>query len=429
MARFVTIIVVALLAGYLARPVAADIGADPFSGAVQVAHFSFESQEDLDFDGQPDDWTRRRGDAFPTYIDTRIDRQLGYHGTQSLCFDANGGSVATYSPPIPIDPQHSYVFRGYLRTQMLEHNAAMISISLLNHKRERVQRLMSQPVTGTHSDWIEVSVSQITPQLDVRFIVVGCHLVKSDKSDVYGRAWFDSLWIGSLPQFNLSSSFQAHFKNRHEPIQIEMSASGLNPDSSYRLLLEMVDRDGKIVQRDSRVLQLPQSATERLLNENEREATSPRQVVWELPPQDYGFFRIVSRLERDGQVLLEKETTFTVIDRNETGGGGEFGWSVGSSSGIIGVSELALIAGQAGINWLEYPVWDAAHAADIDKSNETSRLFEELERSNVTPVGILGSLPGDHEASFEKDWSGVSELFSLPASFWSSQIRPVVDRY
>ncbi len=151
---------------------------DPFEGAVEVFNFGFEQDEDRDFDRQPDGWIRRKGPDFPRYIEGSIDRERGHGGKgASLCFKANGGRITMYSKPIVIDSYHSYVFRGYVRTQMLENDAALVSISLLNHKRQRVQRFLTRPVTGTFKDWCLVTIGPIVPHEDVHFVVVGCHLL------------------------------------------------------------------------------------------------------------------------------------------------------------------------------------------------------------------------------------------------------------
>src|SRR5579872_1308006 len=111
---------------------------DPFDGAVEVFRYGFEPGEDRNFDQLPDGWIRRKGSDFPGYVEATIDRERGHGGKgQSLRFRANGGRVILYSKPVVIDPYHSYIFRAFVRTQSLDKDAALISVSLLNHKRQR----------------------------------------------------------------------------------------------------------------------------------------------------------------------------------------------------------------------------------------------------------------------------------------------------
>ena len=221
---------------------------DPVEGAVEVFNFGFEQDEDRDFDRHPDGWIRRKGPDFPRYIEGSIDRERGHGGKgASLCFKANGGRITMYSKPIVIDSYHSYVFRGYVRTQMLENDAALVSISLLNHKRQRVQRFLTRPVTGTFKDWCLVTIGPIVPHEDVHFVVVGCHLLPRSRSDIRGAAWFDDLWMGELPLFSLDSNFQTHFREHDSPVVITSHVDGLDPRRAYRLDIAVADAEGKRV--------------------------------------------------------------------------------------------------------------------------------------------------------------------------------------
>ncbi len=234
---------------------------DPFEGAVEVFHFGFEEEEDRDFDRHPDGWIRRKGADFPRYIEGAIDREQGHGGKgSSLCFKANGGRITMYSKPIVVDPYHSYVFRGYVRTQMLDNDAALISISLLNHKRQRVQRYLTRPVTGTHKDWSLVTIGPIVPHDDVHFVAVGCHLVHRSRSDIRGAAWFDDLWMGELPLFSLDSNFQSHFREHDSPVVITSHVDGLDPRRAYRLDIAVTDAERKQVAATAFDLAPPRAA-------------------------------------------------------------------------------------------------------------------------------------------------------------------------
>src|SRR5690606_36310003 len=81
---------------------------DPTPFAVEVRSFTFDNAEDRDYDGQPDDWSRRGGAGFPRYVEASIDRGTGRGDRQSLKFVLNGGQAAYYSPLVRINPDHSY---------------------------------------------------------------------------------------------------------------------------------------------------------------------------------------------------------------------------------------------------------------------------------------------------------------------------------
>lgn len=416
--------IVLITAGLAAEPTAHD----PFTGAVTVLNYSFENDEDLDFRGDPDGWTRRKGPGFPSYVETGIDRTRGRAGNQSLQFLVNGGQAAMYSPPTLIDPLHSYIFRGYIRTEALEHDGALISISFLNHKRQRLQRILARAVvTGTHDDWVRVTIDPVTPRPDARFVVVGCHLVQGEKMDIRGSVWFDDLWLGKLPQLSLVSNFHRQFVQGDAPIQIDPIVSGLDAGRSYRLLLEMKDSDGHLIAREVRSLRATAPAQR---ESQEPLAVRPESTPWELPPQENGFYQVQAALERDGVVILEKQASFAVMDLvDELRGRGSFGWSVARRADEIPPRKLIEVAKQAGINWLKYPLWQSVYADDRELPARTMDLFDGLIREGVTPVGLLSDPPQELRAKFAKDWAGISEIFTMPLSFWSPSLQPVIARY
>jgi hypothetical protein len=200
-------------------------GSGPPHSTGTVVHYSFEQDDDRDFDGLPDNWTRRTGAGFPAYVETEIDAHCGRPhegetGGKSLQFRVNGGPAILYSPPIAVDALHSYVFEGFLRTEGLESDAAIVSVSFLNHKRERIARYLTAPVSGTNKDWVRVPIVDMAPPKEASFAVIGCHLVQGRKMDIHGSAWFDDLSLGALPQMTLVSNFQKHFVERQAEIQI-----------------------------------------------------------------------------------------------------------------------------------------------------------------------------------------------------------------
>src|SRR3984957_16453783 len=293
---------------------------DPFEGAVEVFHYGFESTEDRNFDQLPDGWIRRKGSDFPGYVEAAIDRERGHGGKgQSLRLKANGGRVILYSKPVVIDPYHSYIFRAFVRTQSLEHDAALVSVSLLNHKRQRVQRYLTRPVTGTFKDWAQVTVGPIVPHDDVHFIVIGCHLVPG--MDIHGSAWFDDLWIGELPLFSLKSNFQTHFHERDSKVVITAQANGLDPKHAYRLDLKMVDGQGRPVASTS--------FDPRAGRSSETTGESEKPIDWTLNPQPPGFYGVEGVLSRDAKPVLTKHTSFAVMDSlSDSADQGEFGWTI-----------------------------------------------------------------------------------------------------
>jgi hypothetical protein len=477
---------------------------DQYAGAIQVFHYSFENDQDRDFDRQPDDWTRRKGSGFPFYVKAEIDPQRGQgESSQSLRFFVNGGPVVFYSPPVKIDGLHSYVFEGYVRTQLLRNDAVLISLSFLNEKRERILRVLSRPVTGTHSGWVKVRIGPVVPMKDIRSVVVGCHLVNGKKMDLRGSVWFDNLWLGKLPQMTLVSNFQSHFKKRSASIEVMSNISGLDQvlqfstkigaekdwdlfkeldkgqlpaqlknllienniqlsgstrikrdeqggwiisdgereylilfdqsllevydaNSSYQLDLQISDISGRIT--GTKVFHL-KAGHPRKRSSNDEASTIGVQQIWNLDPLEYGYYTVDSVLQRNGEPILKKKTSFAVMDVAPVRGRSEFGWSVSRGAKDMPLTELADVAAQADTHWLKFPVWRSMYSDEPASSFEIDELFGLLAQHGITPVGILSNPPADLRNQFARKWSGVSEIFTMPTDFWSSSLDPVLARY
>jgi hypothetical protein len=436
---------------------------DPVEGAVEVFNFGFEQDEDRDFDRHPDGWIRRKGPDFPRYIEGSIDRERGHGGKgASLCFKANGGRITMYSKPIVIDSYHSYVFRGYVRTQMLENDAALVSISLLNHKRQRVQRFLTRPVTGTFKDWCLVTIGPIVPHEDVHFVVVGCHLLPRSRSDIRGAAWFDDLWMGELPLFSLDSNFQTHFREHDSPVVITSHVDGLDPRRAYRLDIAVTDAEGKRVAATAFDLSRnpaqggasapTQSLTAdktaaadkaaRSAKPSERHTIRQKPIDWTLGSQPHGFYAVEAVLSQGGKPLLTKRTSFAVMDTlSDMVDQGEFGWTIRRASDMPALKELAELAAQGGINWLKYPLWGSVSDANSTPATlnlgpgqtqtptQISAFFEELSLRHITAVGLLNEPPAELRSQFARDWTGISELFTMRTEFWRESIEKVIARY
>jgi hypothetical protein len=417
-----------LVTCYLALLAGLPIEGNLVEDTLPVLTYSFETNEDRDFDDHPDDWSRRKGPGYPRYVDVSIDRDIGHSGQQSLHFKVNGGHATLYSPPEKIDADHAYIFRGYIKTQRLKNDAALISISFLDHKRQRVQKYLSRPVTGTHSGWAEVTIGPITPNPDVRFIVIGCHIAHNKQKDISGDIWFDDLWLGSLPQLYPVNNYHRHFVDHSAQIRVSSRISGLNPKNKYHLDLELVDSmNRKVAESSLELMTKPEDVKgvvdSRLLDGNKHTE------VWRLKPMEYGFYEVRSKLVREQQSILAKKISFSVMDLVKPRSSGEFGWTISQEHDQLPVNALPDIAAQAGINWIKFPLWNSISSEDPQRSSRIAKMLDELSTKGITPIGLLNRPPKDLRSQFAKDWQGVSGIFSLPTSFWSPSLEEVFARH
>lgn len=405
---------------------ASHVEPDPFAAATEVLSFSFEENEDELFDRLPDGWTRRRGTGFPGYVRCQIDDESGQQGTQSLRVDVSGGRVAYYSPfdsrSGRVDPAFNYVFRGYIRTEHLRHDAAVFSVSFLSARRERLQSFQTRPVSGTHPEWVKLELGPVQPHPEARFVTLGCHLMHGREYDISGQVWFDSLWLGKLPRLRLVGDVRAHYLTPDRPIEIDAHVSGLEPGVEFKLFMTLSDVEGQTLEQQSWDLASPSGQSSLL-------ADASRRVQWKIGPRQQGCYFVKAHLERGGRLMLLSETTIAVMDSARSRSGGEFGWSMTDGPGTLNVHDLAWVAGQAGINWVKLPVWKTVHGEDAIEPLEMTELLERLADQSISTVGLLNDPPASIRRQFASQWAGISEVFALPPEFWGPSLEPVLARF
>lgn len=394
--------------------------------ATTVLRFDFEEDEDRDVDKLPDDWNRRHGPGYPSYVEFEIDPLHSYLGDQSLHVKVNGGKVAYYSPfnreLASIEPEYDYLFNGFIRTERLDHDVAIFTVSFLNSRRQRVQRFQTQAVSGTHAEWVPLKLGPLKPRADVRYVVIGCHIEHGDNQDIRGDVWFDGIWLGKVPRLTLMNKTQDHFLTPDQEIVINTEVSGLDTGTLYQLHLSLMDVAGEVLEENRWPLQR-QSDHSASLRER------AQKIHWQLPPRQHGCYFVRAVLKRDGQMLQSNETTLVVAEPSQPRPTGEFGWSLNNGVGPLNMDEMAFIAYEAGLHWLKVPVWSSMHDHEFATSAELSELFDRLFDRSISVVGLLNDPPKAIRSQFAKDWTGTSEIFALPPDFWGPSLEPVVARY
>lgn len=394
---------------------------DPFAAASEVLRYGFEEPEDQNFDGVPDDWVRRRGPEFPAYIRAEIDPNSGHNGFQSLHVRLNGGRLTYYSPfnnGARVDSSFNYVFRGWVRTERLQNDAAMISVSFLNHRKERLQHFTTKPVTGTHKDWVPLEIGPIEPHPEARFVLIGCHCVSGKEPDLKGDVWFDDLWIGRLPRLKLGGDLKNRYVKPLAPISINATVSGIEPGVNFELSMVVKDIRGNEIDRRRERIFLPTGRSP------DEKFNFPFQ--WQLPSQAYGHYQVQAHLDRDGKLMLLGETSFAVLEHATPRSKGEFGWSLPRGWGELQPDELAFIAGQGGIHWLKLPLWDTDLSGRRTSVND---LLDELADKGIEPIGLLSQPPENIKKQFGRDSVKASDVFTQSSEFWAASVLTSMSKY
>ena len=391
-----------------------------------VLSFDFEQDEDREPDGLPDDWNRRRGPGFPSYVDCEIDEQHSHVGDQSLHVTVNGGKFAYYSPfqreVARINPEFNYMFRGFIRTERLTNDYALFTVSFLNSRRQRVQRFETKAVSGTHAKWVQLELGPLKPDPEVRYVVIGCHVDHRANDDIKGDVWFDGIWLGKMPRLTLMPDAHDHFLTPDNDIVIDAAVSGLESSSQFELQLSLSDVAGEILEQKS--WKLDSSNGGASLSD-----TGGQEIDWKIAARQHGCYFVRADLKRDQQTVQSTETTLVISEPAQSRPTGEFGWSLDSGPGLLSADDLALVAYEAGIHWVKLAVWSSMHEEYATNPAEMTRLLEGLYDRSISTVGLLNDPPRVIRNQFAKDWTGISEIFALPPDFWGPSLEPVLARY
>ncbi len=393
---------------------------DIYQGAIPIKEYSFEVNEDLDYNRQPDDWVRRKGVEFRKYVLSEIDYAHADAGKRSLRIDANGSGAVYYSPALRIDSKHSYVMQASVLTQGMKFDAAVVSFSFLNHRKQRVRRIVTAPVSGTHKQWVRLNLPPFVPDPQVKYVVVGCHIIHSENMDISGSAWFDNISIGKLPRLSLASNFETHFRQARSKVTIRSSATGLDRSLGkepyqYELRLHSEDVNGKILDKTTYQFSTKQ------------DQDKPDETSWDLKVYPPGYYRVRASLWRNGEIIVRKRTSFAVLNLvGEAPVKGEFGWNLSGGRSRIPNSDLLAITRESGINWVKTPVWRDAFSLH---SSESGHLLTGLRNQSIIPIGMLVNPPDKIRKKYAEQWTGISELFTSPPIVWRQDVNQVMALY
>jgi hypothetical protein len=190
--------------------IVATLGAAPIDArypqAVEVYSCGFERGTDRNYDGWPDDWTRRRGPGYPHYLQVQISQEPSPEGEQCLRMALDGGAALAQSPVIDIEPAASYVLEAYIRTQSLVHDEAQLAVTFLDANRQTLETVRLPGVRDA-TDWRKVRLGPVaTNHATARYAVIVLSVGPVDGEDLRGAALFDDLWFGRLPRMSVRTN-------------------------------------------------------------------------------------------------------------------------------------------------------------------------------------------------------------------------------
>lgn len=396
--------------------------------AIPIFHCNFDASWDANFDGWPDNWTRRRGVGYPHYVAIAISQEPSPAEGRCLRIDLDGGAAAAFSPPVEVDPRHSYVLEGFLKTEGLKYDRAYLSLAILDQERRQLESFRSTPVRGSQP-WEKFRLGPVSPHHpEARWAVIGLCLEPGDRADLTGSAMFDDLWLGRLPQMSLEVNSRHHVYSESDAIEVACTVSGFGQKvPTVTFLVE--DAFGNRISQQQPPLEVSRDKT--VADLHSADTADPPQigtVAWKPPVPGPGFYRVWAWLEGHDAQVHRQGVTLAVVQQQRVPASGEFGWSLPRGDQPLELGELGSLLTLAGINWVKFPVWYDEKTSD----QQIARLIgfsERLSAQGIQLVGMLHNPPAGLRSRYEN--SAVltaAEIFSPAPSVWYPSLELVLMR-
>lgn len=404
---------------------------------------NFEEEWDRNFDSLPDDWKRRVGKGYPTYVQAelgqypQIDPTFGEYGLQ---IRLDGGGAALTSPSMEVDPEYSYVFEAWIRTKetsQRERNVAWFTVELLDSDGSVKQTIESEKVSQK-ADWTLVRVGPFVPS-DYKAVAltVTCQAEQTRPEDLFGEAWFDNLKLVHLPKLDVTSSSEFNVFNDPTQTRVSCAITGITTNKAI-LTFKLYDVRNKLL--DERLLEIdPAVAVQAnataagtadkksldLGNGVTREFGKDDRVVWLLPIQGYGFYRVAVNLKDGGKLNISRDLNIAVVRDNQDKHDSTFGWVLPRQPNNVSLPSLADALSQAGIHWVSYPVWYGAD--EKEQGQRIGELAERLTLHKMDLIAVLDVPPPEVRKQFSRADLGIASSLR-DAGIWQPAVEHVLQR-
>lgn len=382
-------------------------------GATEVAYFDFPQSQDRR-QNQPSGWHREFQPGYPYYIDAELTKEAAATGTQSLLFRLNGGHCAYLGPLLPASTENSFVLQGQIRTVGLVGDEAFLLLDFLDGSGRLLPggQLQSEAVGGTQ-DWTIVRIGPVVPPPGTQQLRIGCISQHGPEMDLSGKVYFDDLWLGKLPRYEVTTSSDYRLFPLAGEKQARARVTGAE-GGRYSARFALSDERRRPMAE----------ATVRL----RPDGPTARVAEWTLPIRSVGFFHLEVGLYEGSQPVLARDFPVTVVDLVEMPAQGEFGLSAPAPP--FGLAHYDRLLAASGARWLKLPLWGAAEqAADLNPKNRAlAAMIERMHARGHDLVGVLEQPPAALLQNLPPRSLGIADVFTLPESIWQGAIEGLMAR-
>lgn len=382
-----------------------------YPGATAVAVFDFRLQAQADL-SKPAGWTRHESPDYPFYVDASVVDEASAVAGQCLRFRLNGGNCAYFSPKIEAHHDFSYVVRAQIKTQGLTRDSALILLEFLDGQGKAIGgSAVSKRVGGT-SDWQMVEIGPVAPAAPgVEYLRVACISQAGNPPDLTGAVYFDDVWIGRLPRFEVETSSAYRLFDVTEPKRVTIKVRGFEDrelDGRFYLFRE----DGFPLAEETVAV----SATEKLAV-----------VDWEIPTPDVGYYLLDVVLQEGSRPLMRKQFSITVMEMKKGRVVGDFGLSLPPPR--HGLAHLERLLAYSGARWVKFPIWSLDDSTPKLHDRAFAELLERLARRGHEVVGKLETATPQIRAQLAQEDVRIADVLSHPPDVWGPSLEATLVRF
>jgi hypothetical protein len=391
--------------------------------AREVFRCDFEESADQDYDLWPDGWKRVRGTGLPEFVRIGIAGESTEAPTSpatnhTLRIDLDGSGGVTSSPAISLTPHFSYVVTARIKTEKLKHDAAWVTLTLVDSGGHELETHDSPLISGD-SGWQTVQIGPFLPASEkTAKAILTLHLrPQGRQSDLAGSAQFDDLSLARLPRIALYANQRTHLFTLADSAEVHCDVSGI-ADLYPAVTFELFDHLGKRLASHRQMLDA--ASTNAVGN------TFAGKAVWRPPLPDYGFFHVRAALHGENNTVLDRRITLALLRPIAAPQRGEFGWTLHSDREPLPPGPLAHLLGQVGVHWAKLPVW--FDPSQSQRAEQIAAFAEQVSLQNVELVGVLDQPPAELRQLFrEQGRLPVASVFIEP-ELWQPALSPVLTR-
>lgn len=382
-----------------------------YPGATLVANFDFRLSTEGDFN-KPEGWVRYQGPNYPFYVQAELTTEASADRGRSLRFSLNGGNCAYFSPPIAITDEYNYVVRAQIKTEDLVNDHAFLMLEFLDEVGNVIDQQVTSARVDRTTDWKLVQIGPLPPPAKVRHLRVACVDEAGSPPDLSGKVYFDDVWIGRLPRFEMESSGKYQLFDVESEKKISIRVRGREQRQMQARFRLKSNEDEKLAEQSFPLMAGKTEST----------------AEWTLPLNEVGFYHLDVALEENGRQILTRHFPITVMRPYTDRAEGDFGITFPSPK--FGLDHYDHLLAFSATHWVKFPLWPSDESVTkLIADRSFAELLERLDRRGHAIVGTLEYPPREILDQLTQENVQIIDVFSLPKQVWGSALESILVRF